>query len=304
METSGFRPAQHRVLSIAMLAVGADGKVTGRFSSLLNPGCDPGPVHVHGLTPQRLAGAPKFEQIAPDVAALLQGRVMVAHNARFDYDFLAEEFARAGLRLPVEQRLCTLALNRRLAPPTRNMRLGTLAAHYGVTQRKAHDAEDDTRVLAGVLNGSLTAAAQLGLSLPLVPCPPRQTSSRNRYPAAAPKVPCPYRNPGRLSGGGPLVQGMKVAVTGDTRTPRSELTAKAGAAGLNVMSSVSRHTSVLVTNAPNPPSTKTKRAVAEGVPIIDEAAFLSLLQDVRPGTGHESATPPPPQAAPPAQAAV
>ncbi|WP_279510125.1 exonuclease domain-containing protein, partial [Actinomadura sp. 7K507] len=171
VETSGFRPSQHRVLSIAMLTMGTDGEVTGRFSTLLNPGCDPGPVHIHGLTPQRLAGSPKFEQIAPEIAALLQGRVMVAHNARFDYDFLAQEFARAGLRLPVDRRLCTLALNRRLSPPTRNMRLGTLAAHYGVPQHKAHDAADDTRVLAGVLRGSLTAAERLGLSLPLVPCP-------------------------------------------------------------------------------------------------------------------------------------
>ncbi|TDC85243.1 TerD family protein, partial [Actinomadura sp. 7K507] len=101
------------------------------------------------------------------------------------------------------------------------------------------------------------------------------------------------RNPGRLTHGGPLVQGMKVAITGDTRTPRDELTAKAAAAGLNMMSTVSRHTSALVTNAPGSTSAKAQRAAAEGVPTIDEATFLRLLQDVRPGTSHESATPPP-----------
>ena len=308
VETSGFRPSQHRVLSIALLAIGADGAVTGRFSSLLDPGCDPGPVHVHGLTPQRLAGSPTFEQIAPEVAALLQGRVMVAHNARFDYDFLAQEFARAGLRLPVDRRLCTLALNRRLSPPTRNMRLGTLAAHYGVTQHKAHDAADDTRVLAGVLRGSLTAAERLGLSLPLVPCPPRQTAAQPGRPRPIRKIPCPHRNPGRLADGGPLVQGMKVAITGETRMDRADLMVKAAAAGLNMMSTVSRHTSALVSNAlvsnapvsnaPSPASAKAERAAAEGVPIIDEATFLRLLQDVRPGTSHEPAPPAPPAAAP------
>lgn len=298
VETSGFRPTEHRVLSIALLAIGADGQVTGRFSSLVNPGCDPGPVHVHGLTAQRLAGSPRFEQIAPEVAALLRGRVMVAHNARFDYDFVAQEFARAGLRLPVDQRLCTLALNRRLSPPTPNMRLGTLAAHYGVVQHRAHDAADDTRVLAGVLHGSLTAAARLGLSLPLVPCPPRRAGTQSRYATRAPKVACAHRNPGRLTAGGPLVQGMKVAITGDTRATRAELTARAAAAGLNMMSTVSRHTSALVTNTPRPPSTKTQRAIAEGVPIIDEATFLRLLQDVRPGISHEPATAPPPGGVP------
>ncbi len=58
-------------------------------------------MHVHGLTRARLAGAPTFEQIAPQVGALLDGRVMVAHNAQFDYDFLAHEFARARSWVPV-----------------------------------------------------------------------------------------------------------------------------------------------------------------------------------------------------------
>ncbi len=178
------------------------------------------------------------------------------------------------------------------------MRLGTLATHYGVVQRNAHDAADDVRVLAGVLHGSLTAAARLGLSLPLVPCPPRQSPPRTRYPARVPKIACGYRNPGRLTAGGPLVQGMKVAITGDTRTARAELAAKAAAAGLNMMSSVSRHTSALVTNTPHSASTKLERAVANGVPIIDERTFLRLLHDVRPGTAHEAATPLTPPSAP------
>ncbi|MFD0692452.1 exonuclease domain-containing protein [Actinomadura fibrosa] len=87
VETSGFRPSEHRVLSIALLAINADGQVAGQFSSLLNPGCDPGPVHIHGLSRERLTGSPRFDQVAPQLAALLRGRVMIAHNARFDYDF-------------------------------------------------------------------------------------------------------------------------------------------------------------------------------------------------------------------------
>lgn len=173
VETSGLRPCQHRVLSIAVITINPDGQCTGEFATLLNPGCTPGPVHVHGLTAERLRGAPTFEQVACRIEAMLQGRVMVAHNARFDYDFLAYEFARTGRQLPVtRRRLCTLALNRRLRPPIADLRLATLANHYGVPQRRAHDALDDTRVLAGVLRGSLIAAARLGLPLPLVTCQP------------------------------------------------------------------------------------------------------------------------------------
>ncbi|WFB09527.1 TerD family protein [Streptomyces sp. LX-29] len=292
VETSGLTPRQHRVLSIAVVTIGPDGEQTGEFSTLLDPGCDPGPVHVHGLTAERLRGAPTFEQVVGRIGALLEGRVMVAHNAQFDYDFLAHEFARAGSHLPVAQRLCTLALNRRVDPPTPDMRLGTLAAHYGVPQTKAHDALDDTRVLAGILRASLREAARLDLALPLVACPPRQDP---RFAPKPPKTPCAFRNPGRLAPGGPLVQGMKISITGDTATSRAELVTRSVAAGLNVMGSVSRHTSALVTNDSGSGSAKARRAAAEGVPIIDEPTFLTLLGEVRPGTPHErtSAAAPP-----------
>ncbi|QEV07037.1 TerD family protein [Streptomyces prasinus] len=286
VETSGLVARRDRVLSVAVITIGPDGEQTGEFSTLLDPGCDPGPVEVHGLTAERLRGAPTFDQVAGRIGAMLQDRVLVAHNAQFDYDFLAHEFARARMWLPVSQRLCTLALNRQVDPPTDDMKLGTLAAHYGVPQQRAHDAWDDTRVLAGILRASLREAARLELPLPLVTCPPRAES---RFTPKPPKTPCAYRNPGRMAPGGPLRQGMKVAITGETAHARAELVGRAVSAGLNLMSSVSRHTSVLVTNEPASGSAKARRALAEGVPVIDEPTFLRLLADVRPGTAHETA---------------
>ncbi|MGW9497837.1 TerD family protein [Streptomyces prasinus] len=285
VETSGLMARRDRVLSVAVITIGPDGEQTGEFSTLLDPGCDPGPVEVHGLTAERLQGAPTFDQVAGRIGAMLQDRILVAHNAQFDYDFLAYEFARARMWLPVSQRLCTLALNRQVDPPTDDMKLGTLAAHYGVPRQRAHDALDDTRVLAGILRASLREAARLDLPLPLVACPPRAESQFTPKP---PKTPCAYRNPGRMAPGGPLRQGMKIAITGETAHARTELVGRAVSAGLNLMSSVSRHTSVLVTNEPASGSAKARRALAEGVPVIDEPTFLRLLADVRPGTAHET----------------
>ncbi|MGX1812913.1 TerD family protein [Streptomyces albidoflavus] len=290
VETSGLIARRDRVLSVAVVTVGPDGERTGEFSTLLNPGCDPGPVDIHGLTTERLLGAPTFDLVAEEMAAMLQGRVLVAHNAQFDYDFLAYEFARARRWLPVSQRLCTLALSRQVDPPTEDLKLGTLAAHYGVPQRRAHDALDDTRVLAGVLRASLREAERLALPLPLVTCPPRAESQFTPKP---PKTPCAYRNPGRLTPGGPLRQGMKIAVSGETTLARAELTGRGVAAGLNMMTCVSHRTSVLVTNEPASDSTKVRRADAEGVPVIDEDTFLKLLGDVRAGTSHQAPAPRP-----------
>ncbi|MBJ7386601.1 MAG: DEDDh family exonuclease, partial [Mycolicibacterium sp.] len=88
VETTGFRPGQARIVSVAALAVGDDGNVEGSFSSLLNPGVDPGPTHVHGLTTEMLAGAPTFADVVDDLTGVLRGRTLVAHNVGFDYAFL------------------------------------------------------------------------------------------------------------------------------------------------------------------------------------------------------------------------
>lgn len=281
VETSGFQPDTGRVLSVAALALDAAGRPQERFSSLVNADVDPGPVQIHGLTRERLAGAPGFPQIASDLLALLEGRILVAHNAAFDYRFLTAEMQRAGWKLPVEQRLCTLALSRRLGLVVPDHKLATLAEYWGVPQRRAHDALDDVEVLARIFTHSLLLAARLDLPIPLVGCggnadvvagPPRTTTPR-----------CPWRNPGRLGPGQPLVQGMRVAVTGAVSEPRERIVERLVAAGLDVTRSVSRLTSVLVTNHPEYRTRKAVQARAEGIPIIDEPTLRRLLEDVHPG---------------------
>jgi DNA polymerase-3 subunit epsilon len=281
VETSGLHAGSHRVLSVAALALDAAGRPAGpRFASLVNADCDPGPVHVHGLTRERLAGAPRFAEIAPQLREVLDGRVLVAHNAAFDHRFLAAEADRAGVALPVRQRLCTLALSRRLGLDVPDHRLGTLADYWGVPQERAHEADDDVAVLARVLTHSLLLAARLGLPLPLVDADGRGTP---RWPARAVARPSPWRNPGRWTPGAPLVQGMRLVVTGPTREPRPRLHERLVAAGLDVGNSVSRVTSALVTNDAATGTRKAQRARAEGVPVLDETALLALLDDVAPG---------------------
>lgn len=287
VETSGLRATEHRVLSVAALALDADGRVASEFHTLLDPGCDPGPVHIHGLTAEILRGSPRFEHVHDALSPLLSGRVMVAHNAQFDYGFLANEFGRAGAGLPVGRRLCTLALARRVAPPTPNCKLDTLATYYGVPRMKAHDALDDTRVLAGVLRALVADAARLGIAPPLLRCPPKENyQSAWGLPTerTGPKQPCPYVYPGRFETGGVLVQGMKIAFTGDTSTEREVLVSRAEAAGLDVTGMVSARTSLLVTNTPNAATSKARKAVEFGTPSVAEGRFLLLLENVAPGT--------------------
>lgn len=280
VETSGLAASSDRVLSLAALALREDGSIERELVTLLNPGCDPGPVHIHKLTPQRLAGAPTFPDIADELAELLEGRTLVAHNASFDYSFINAEFIRAGRTAPTRQRLCTLALSRRLEIDVPNHQLATLAKHWQVDQRNAHDAHDDALVLTEVFTRSAALADLLRLPLPVVACTGRQTVYEEQFT----RVPTDWVNPGRLQAETGLVQGMRVVVSGSTVVPRMALSRRLSAAGLDVMNSVSRLTGVVVCNDEGSGTSKVARAQAEGIPVITEAQLEMLLVAVAPGT--------------------
>ncbi len=295
VETTGLGRFD-RIVSAAVYRLDAFGEILDHWYSPVNPQRDPGPVWIHGLTREALADAPLFREIAAELANRLAGRVLVAHNAVFDWSMLAREYARADHAVPVEQRLCTIVLSKELGLPLPNHKLESLAAHYGVTQRRAHHALDDARVLAEAFRPSLRLAARAGMRLPLHACAPltewrAQESGRSggyrptswRQSRRRPR--CPYPNPGRLEPGGALVQGMRVAFSGDTRVERELLEDRATAAGLHVASSVSRLTSVLVTNDPGSPAGKVASARRLGTPVVDEERFKALLAAVRPAPG-------------------
>lgn len=297
VETTGLGRSD-RVISAGVYQLDADGEVTDHWYTLVNPERDPGPVWIHGLTDEVLSGAPTFPQIAEDLAERLRGRVMVAHNALFDWNMISREFSRAGLRAPVDQRLCTMVLSRDLRLPLPNGKLSTLAAYFGVQQRRAHNALDDARVLAEAFRPSLHLARQGGVPLPLQTCvavtdlgedepasPARSSWTGSSYRQAKKRPPCPYPNPGRWEDGKPLVQGMRVAFTGDTATDREVLEDRTVEAGLHIAGSVSRLTSLLVTNEPGSWSGKARRAREVGTPVVGEDAFLQLLREVAPHPG-------------------
>ncbi|MFJ9952514.1 DEDDh family exonuclease [Kitasatospora sp. NPDC091207] len=297
VETTGLGRSD-RVISAGLYQLDADGEVTDHWYTLVNPGRDPGPVWIHGLTGDLLAGAPTFPEIAEEFAERLRGRVMVAHNALFDWNMISREFSRAGLHAPVDQRICTMVLSRDLRLPLPNGKLSSLAGYFGVSQRQAHNALDDARVLAEAFRPSLHLARSGGVPLPLQTCvavtdlgeeepasPGRSSWTGSSYRQARKRPPCPYPNPGRWEDGKPLVQGMRVAFTGDTATDRELLEDRAVEAGLHIASSVSRLTSLLVTNEPGGWSGKARRAREVGTPVVGEDAFLQLLREVAPHPG-------------------
>lgn len=297
VETSGFRPGQARVISLAVLGLDADGRVEQSVVSLLNPGVDPGPTHVHGLTAAMLEDQPQFADVVDDVVKVLDGRTLVAHNVAFDYAFLAAEAELAEAELPIDSVMCTVELARRLDLGIDNLRLETLATHWGVTQERPHDAFDDALVLTGVLASALKRARERDIWLPVHPV------TRQRWPngrvthdelrplkVLASRMPCPYLNPGLYVSGRPLVQGMRVALAAEVGRTHEELVERILHAGLAYSDAVDGETSLVVCNDPAPDQGKGYLAKQLGVPVVSDAQFMDSIRAVVGGTSMEEFT--------------
>ncbi len=164
-ETTGLEPSQgHRIIEIGCVEL-LNRRPTGRhFHRYLNPerDIDAGARAVHGLTRERLAGEPRFAEVAAELLRFIEGSELIIHNAAFDMAFLDLELALlAGLpaadpALPRTVRgFCqvsdTLSLARARHPGQRN-NLDALCKRYGIdnSHRALHGALLDARILADV----------------------------------------------------------------------------------------------------------------------------------------------------------
>ena len=149
-ETTGLFPGGHdRVIEVAVVHVEADGTISGQWDTLVNPGRDLGPQHIHHIQAGDILDAPTFAQIAARLVELLSGRVVVAHNASFDTRFLLAELGRLAYE-PTISSLCTMQLAREFIPGA-GRALKDCCDAYGIELENAHRASADTFATAQLL---------------------------------------------------------------------------------------------------------------------------------------------------------
>lgn len=154
-ETTGMSPSMgSRATEVAAVLV-EDGRIVGRFQSLMNSGAwiPPFIEQLTGISNAMLADAPPARAVMHEVMRFTRGVPLVAHNAAFDRGFWAAEAAHADCEPdPTHRFACTMLLSRRLYPEAPNHRLGTLADWHGLPKNgRAHRALADAEVTAHLL---------------------------------------------------------------------------------------------------------------------------------------------------------
>lgn len=147
LETTGATATHDRITEIAIIEVDR-GRLISEWSTLVNPGMSIPPMiqALTGITNDMVALAPAFEDVYHEVLRRLDGKLFVAHNARFDYGFLKNEFRRCGASFSTRV-LCTVKLSRKLYPQHARHNLDTLMERHGLECEARHRALGDAKVL-------------------------------------------------------------------------------------------------------------------------------------------------------------
>ena len=147
LETTGGKVTYHRIIEVGLLVV-EQGKIVERWNKLVDPEM-PLPQFIQtltGINPGSLSDAPLFSEIADELHEKLKGRVLVAHNARFDYGFLKNEFNRVGIKYSTKP-LCSVKVSRKLFPQFKRHGLSEIIKRFKFNIDNRHRAMDDADVI-------------------------------------------------------------------------------------------------------------------------------------------------------------
>lgn len=136
-----------RVVEIAALRI-RGGEIAETFTSLVNPG-RPLPRFITELTGLKTADvehAPDFADISQPLRKICEGAIFVAHNVRFDYAFIKQEFARLGMTFQPEL-LCSVRLSRALYPGHKGHSLQKIIERHAIEVGARHRAYDDAKAV-------------------------------------------------------------------------------------------------------------------------------------------------------------
>ena len=261
------------ICQIGLACVFPDNRIH-TFSTFVNPGTrfDPFNVRLHGIGPDHVSGALRFDELLERLFPLLSRHHLVQHS-NFDRQAVNAACRSCGIAAPDFRWADSVTIARRAWPELKGNGghgLGNLKKVLDLNFHH-HDAGEDARAAALVV---LHAEAQLNLTFDELIKP-----ARKHHPAAITREGDPA---GALSG-------SAVVFTGALSMSREEAAAMAAGVGMTVKAGVTKHTTHLVVGdqdltvlAGHAKSSKHRKAeemrsAGHPIQIIGETAFKALV---------------------------
>lgn len=282
------------------LTIVQDGKIIDEKYWLIRPHemrFTPMNIMIHGIRPGDVEDAPEFDALWPEILPYLEGNLVVAHNASFDFSVLRSTLSLYDLPFPELNYCCTMVMSRHFFCYLPNAKLNTVANHLGFKFNHHHASADATACayvfleiakelgttdidilsdkvgfkIGQLYDGGYTSAGSLGIG----------TVSKRKE--TIPEAPVTYSNTN-------FFKDKLVAFTGPLQSmARHEAIAIIEKLGGDYTPSVTLKTNLVITNVPNPltlsedqMSTKLRRAATlisrgQQIDFLTEEAFLKLI---------------------------
>jgi len=153
LETTGLDPQRDEIISYAAIPVD-EGRVrpSGLVAGIVRPERMPPPetIRIHGLRPADLEDAPPLDAVLDELLGAMAGRILVAHVAAIEREFLGRALRARGERLssPVidTARMAEAVLGR--DESGRPLALDVVASRLGLPVHRRHHAEGDALTTA------------------------------------------------------------------------------------------------------------------------------------------------------------
>ncbi len=152
-----FETANNKRESVCQVALiyFRDGQIVDEKSWLVKPPREydyfnPLNIQIHGIKPDDIANEKEFNELWHEIKPLIEGRMIVAHNAPFDISVLRSLIDYYGLDCASFDFICTCNVARKTWDNQINYTLKNIANYLGYIF-KHHDAHDDARVCGKIL---------------------------------------------------------------------------------------------------------------------------------------------------------
>lgn len=311
-QSTGIHPSTGRLLTLDAVTFDDAGRVGEEFHQVFNPGCDPGPRHMHGLEPGDFAQAPRFSRSLRALDKLIDDRTLILHSSPTDWGFIVSEARRAmnaaaranrsrnrrgGRRrqrvghVPRPAEIVDVLASTRLQGhiPV-DERLGALAGLIGVEAAPAEASVERTSISEAERSReqsltlvamflALREAGELAAVDPQELAADRFGLQRSALRVDAEKTAPASENPGVYSG--TLKRGMEVVITDDIARNPDELIDRSVRAGLTYSEKLSRETSLVVSDAALKGAELRGKAMhghRKDIPILSAEQFAHALE--------------------------
>ncbi|QFQ02835.1 DNA polymerase III PolC-type [Corynebacterium urogenitale] len=196
-ETTGFGHTD-RVIEAGVVLLDHNHQVERTWETLIQPNRDISNSFVHHITAGDVVDAPTFEQISGELAGLLNGRTLVAHNAPFEVRFLRREFGRAGLAWPAYGAwiIDTMRLVKQRFPGEPSTLTHALEL-LGITNTRPHSALADAKATAELFTHLIEDGADLLISSAALDLPAFEYPASGALYARPSSTSTPQATPGQ-----------------------------------------------------------------------------------------------------------